>query len=75
MGRHGWLRLTPAYSIKMVEYILSTLTYKPECVLEPFSDTGTTELVCSNMGIKSIAYDVKTFLVWLTKTKTTYIQS
>lgn len=71
MGRHGWLRLTPAYSVKMVEYILSTLTYKPECVLEPFSGTGTTELVCSNMGIKSIAYDINPFLVWLAKTKTT----
>lgn len=70
MGRHGWFRLTPAYSVKMVEKILNTLPYNPTCVLEPFSGTGTTELVCGNMGINSIAYDVNPFLVWLAKTKT-----
>ena len=68
-GRHGWLRLTPAYSVKMVEQIISELDYSPECVFEPFSGTGTTELVCSNMGIPAIAYDVNPFLVWLANVK------
>ena len=71
MGRHGWLRLTPAYSVKIVEQILGDLDYKPKCVLEPFSGTGTTGLVCANLGIKSISYDVNPFLIWLAKTKTT----
>ena len=70
-GRHGWLRLTPAYSVKMVEKILSQLDYTPECVFEPFSGTGTTELVCSNMNIPAIAYDVNPFLIWLAKVKCT----
>ncbi len=69
LGRHGWLRLTPAYSVKMVEHILSELDYTPECVLEPFSGTGTTELVCSVKGISSIAYDVNPFLSWLANVK------
>lgn len=68
-GRHGWLRLTPAYSVKMVEQIISELDYLPECVFEPFSGTGTTELVCSNRNIPAIAYDVNPFLVWLARVK------
>ena len=70
LGRHGWLRLTPAYSVKMVETILDKIGYVPRCVFEPFSGTGTTELVCANKGIDSFAFDVNPFLVWLAKTKT-----
>ena len=74
MGRHGWLRLTPAYSVKMVETILDSIGYVPRCVFEPFSGTGTTELVCANRGIDSFAFDVNPFLVWLAKTKTSVYQ-
>ena len=69
MGRHGWLRLTPAYSVRLVEEILSDLNYSPTCVLEPFSGTGTTELVCANNGISSFALEINPFLVWLGNTK------
>lgn len=69
VGRHGWLRLTPAYSVKMVEQIISELNYSPKCIFEPFSGTGTTELVCANKGIPTIAYDVNPFLVWLANVK------
>ena len=68
-GRHGWLRLTPAYSVKIVEQIISELGYSPVCVFEPFSGTGTTELVCASKNIPSIAYDVNPFLVWLANIK------
>ena len=71
LGRHGWLRLTPAYSVKMVEQIMLELNYTPKCVLDPFSGTGTTGLVCANKCIKSVSYDVNPFLVWLAQTKTT----
>lgn len=70
MGRHGWLRLTPAYSVKLVEGILAELPYRPARVLEPFSGTGTTELVCANQGIPSVAYDINPFLVWFAGVKT-----
>ena len=69
MGRHGWLRLTPAYSVRLVEEILSDLDYSPHCVLEPFSGTGTTELVCANKGVSSLALEINPFLVWLGNTK------
>ena len=70
LGRHGWLRLTPAYSVKIVELVLTRLNYRPQYILEPFSGTGTTELVCASKGIPSTAYDINPFLVWLAKVKT-----
>ncbi len=69
-GRHGWLRLTPAYSVKVVEEVLKKLSYKPKMILEPFSGTGTTELVCANNGFCSTAYDINPFLVWVANVKT-----
>ncbi|WRH66726.1 MAG: hypothetical protein RSE13_24905 [Planktothrix sp. GU0601_MAG3] len=39
LGRHGWLRLTPAYGVKLVEKILTSV--EPEAIiLDPFSGTG-----------------------------------
>lgn len=70
IGRHGWLRLTPAYSVRLVEEILDDQSQPPRCVLEPFSGTGTTELVCGNRGIHSYAFEINPFLVWLAKVKT-----
>ena len=69
LGRHAWLRLTPAYSVRLVEEILAELDYTPRCVMEPFSGTGTTELVCANKGISSFALEINPFLVWLGNAK------
>lgn len=69
LGRHGWLRLTPAYSVRLVEEILAELDYTPRCVMEPFSGTGTTELVCANKGLSSFALEINPFLVWLGNAK------
>lgn len=69
LGRHGWLRLTPAYSVRLVEEILTELDYSPRCVMDPFSGTGTTELVCANQGIPSFALEINPFLVWLGNAK------
>lgn len=68
-GRHGWLRLTPAYSIKLVDNILDKY---PEInqVLDPFSGTGTTGLVCGERGIDCDLIDINPFLVWLAEAKT-----
>lgn len=73
-GRHGWLRLTPAYSVKIVHDILEQ---HPEItfVLDPFSGTGTTGLVCGERGIKCDLLDINPFLVWLAKVKTANYQS
>lgn len=51
-GRHGWLRLTPAYSVKVVEQLLDQVPDVTH-VLDPFSGSGTTGLVCAERGIHS----------------------
>jgi hypothetical protein len=72
-GRHGWLRLTPAYSVRVVHNILE---HHPEIsyVLDPFSGTGTTGLVCGERGIRCDLLDINPFLVWLAKVKTANYQ-
>ncbi|MEZ6234212.1 MAG: hypothetical protein R3B68_08480 [Phycisphaerales bacterium] len=64
LGRHGWLRLTPAYSLQLVRELLSQAG-PDDLVLEPFSGTGTTPLACASLGIRCHAVDINPFLVWL----------
>lgn len=68
-GRHAWLRLTPAYSVKMVQQILERCR-AVRYVLDPFAGTGTTGLVCQEYGILCDLIDINPFLVWLAKVKT-----
>ncbi len=67
-GRHGWIRLTPAYSVKIVHEILEQYP-DIHSVCEPFSGTGTTGLVAAELGLKCDLYDINPFLVWLTSVK------
>lgn len=64
IGRHGWLRLTPAYSVKLVEEILQSHS-SPLAVLDPFSGTGTTLLCSACHGHCSVGYELNPFLAWL----------
>lgn len=68
--RYGWLRLTPAYSVHLVENILTNSLAPDTVVLDPFCGTGTTALVCAEKGIASATSDINPFLLWLTETKT-----
>lgn len=70
LGRHGWLRLTPAYSLALVRELLKE-SGPDEFVLEPFSGTGTTPLACASLGIRCHAVDINPFLVWLGNLKLT----
>src|SRR3990172_8792563 len=70
LGRHGWLRLTPAYSLHLVRELLKQ-SGPDEFVLEPFSGTGTTPLACASLGIRCHAVDINPFLVWLGNLKLT----
>jgi hypothetical protein len=36
LGRHGWLRLTPAYSVELVHNLLTESNIKQN-ILDPFS--------------------------------------
>ena len=68
-GRHGWLRLTPAYSLKIVEEILEE-SVNVSRVLDPFCGTGTTALSAICQGADAVTTDINPFLVWLTNVKT-----
>lgn len=74
LGRHGWLRLTPAYSVKIVQDILNTLPSTSR-ILDPFSGTGTTGLVAAEHGFTCDLVDINPFLVWLARAKTTNYRS
>lgn len=64
-GRHGWLRLTPAYSIKLVEEIITKYNPNKDCqILDPFCGTATTGIVSAANGYKCSLYDINPFLVW-----------
>ena len=65
-GRHGWLRLTPAYSVKLVRQILGRHT-KPSAILDPGS--GTTGLVCAEFGLPCDLVEINPFLAWLSRAK------
>ena len=76
-GRHGWLRLTPAYSAEMVRRYPPGLARKgggeragAEVVFDPFCGSGTTPLVAAQAGHEACALEVNPFLVWLAKAKT-----
>jgi hypothetical protein len=67
--RYGWLRLTPAYSLTLVDELLDGL-WDGACVLDPFCGTGTTALLCGERRIASVTTDINPFLIWLTEAKT-----
>ena len=72
--RHDWLRLTPAYSHRLVADALCE-THRFERILDPFAGTGTTGLVAAEMGINALLLDVNPFLVWLERAKTRNYES
>jgi hypothetical protein len=67
--RYGWLRLTPAYGVHLVDDLVSDLT-ADQFVLDPFCGTGTTALVCAEKGLPCATTDINPFLIWLAKAKT-----
>ena len=68
-GRHGWLRLTPAYSYRLVAEELDAHAPSARVVLDPFSGSGTTGLVAAERGLRAHLVDVNPFLVWLAGVK------
>jgi DNA modification methylase len=68
-GRHGWLRLTPAYSVRLVEQLLEEYGQHAAVVFDPFSGTGTTALCAAYRGKTGVATDINPFLVWLANAK------
>ena len=74
-GRHGWLRLTPAYSVKIVEERMCRRSSHPVRVLDPFCGTATTALSAAYHGHDGVTTDINPFLVWLGRAKTSHYSS
>lgn len=70
-GRHGWLRLTPAYSVKVVDDIIA---HRPRDtrIFDPFSGTATTPLCAVSQGYATTAIDINPFLIWLGRAKVAF---
>lgn len=68
-GRHGWLRLTPAYSVRLVDQVLAEFGAGARSVFEPFSGTGTTPLCAAYRGLRAVATDINPFLIWIARVK------
>lgn len=69
-SRYGWLRLTPMYSVHLVEELLDRHLRRGGRVLDPFCGTGTTALVCAERAIECDTTDINPFLLWLAQAKT-----
>lgn len=67
--RHGWLRLTPAYSVQLVREILLEQHSSDLPVLDPFCGSGTTLLACAERGLDCDTLDINPFLVWFAAAK------
>jgi hypothetical protein len=67
-GRHGWLRLTPAYSVKVVEELISRFD-RPLRIFDPFCGTATTALSAAYHGHEAVTTDINPFLVWFGQAK------
>lgn len=70
-GRHGWLRLTPAYSLKIVESLIVGQAGARR-ILDPFCGTGTTALSAAYHGHSAVTTDINPFLTWLAQVKTAH---
>lgn len=68
LGRHGWLRLTPAYSVKLVKEIIDNIP-ENSFILDPFSGTATTGIVAAEHGLSAHCFDINPFLIWLGNAK------
>ena len=69
-GRHNWLRLTPAYSVDLVERLIDE-SPNTDYILDPFAGSGTTAIAAAERGYHAEAWDINPFLVWLAQCKCT----
>jgi hypothetical protein len=73
-GRHGWIRLTPAYSVKIVEELIAQ-SKRPVRILDPFCGTATTALSAAYHGHEGVTTEINPFLIWLGQAKTDHYTS
>lgn len=56
---HSWLKYKEGFSADLVNVLLNEMGIKSgDLIMDPFTGTGTTGIVCQNNGINSIGYDI-----------------
>ena len=67
---HRWFQYPAGFSYKAVEAVLNYYRISPgQKVYDPFSGSGTTNVVCKFKGIESVGVEAHPFVVKITKTK------
>jgi methylase of polypeptide subunit release factors len=67
---HRWYPYTQGFSATLVETLVKELgILAGNQVLDPFAGSGTTSVVCSSLGIPSIAVDISPLMTWVTRIK------
>jgi hypothetical protein len=69
VSRHDWLRLTPAYSARLVRDVLVKEDSNAR-VLDPFGGSATTGLLAAERGHCATSVDLNPFLCWFAEVKT-----
>jgi hypothetical protein len=69
VSRHDWLRLTPAYSARLVHDVLKREDTGLR-VLDPFGGSATTGLLAAERGHRATSVDLNPFLCWFADVKT-----
>ncbi len=66
---HQWYPFVEGYASDFIKSIVDELNYKPECCLDIFSGSGTTNLEMQNMGIKCYSFEISPFMYELSRVK------
>lgn len=66
---HRWYPYIEGYSCTFVEEIIDTLSYKPHLIYDPFSGTGTTQIVASHRNIPSFYSEINPFMNFIIECK------
>lgn len=68
-GIHRWYPYIEGFSCTFVEQIIDNLPYKPTFIYDPFSGTGTTQLVASHKSIPSSYSEINPFMRFIIECK------
>ncbi len=70
---HRWFQYPAGFSFKAVEYVLDLQEMRPgHVVYDPFTGTGTTNVVCKSRGIQSIGIEAHPFVQKVALLKTSW---